>query len=132
MEQRRFTMETTTGTNDEKKEQEKKEFHSFYDIVRRMMLAGIGAVALTHDEIEEFIDKLVDRGEIARKDREELIKEMRERYKKYHKGEEHPAHKKVAELMERFSVPTKDDIAELNKKLSDLEKKIDKLSKTKG
>jgi poly(hydroxyalkanoate) granule-associated protein len=125
-------METTTGTNAEKEEPEKKEIHSFYDIVRRMMLAGIGAIALKHDEIEEFIDKLVERGEIAKKDREELFKEMRERYKKSHPGEEHPAHKKVTELMEKFSMPTKNDIDELNKKLSDLEKKIDKLSKTKA
>ena len=114
----------------EQKASEKKEFHSFYDIARRMVLAGIGAIALTHDEIEEFVDKLVERGEIARKDREELMKEMRERYKMHH-GEEHPMHKRVTEMMERFSVPTKNDFDELNKKLADLEKKIDELSKPK-
>ncbi len=110
---------------------EKKEYHSFYDVVRKMMLAGIGAVALTHDEIEEFINKLVDRGEIAKKDREELFKEMRERHKKFHHGEEDHLHKRVSKMMEHFSVPTKDDLAELHKKLSDLETKIDELSKSK-
>jgi polyhydroxyalkanoate synthesis regulator phasin len=115
----------------QKKDEEKKEYHLFFGVVRRMILAGIGAVALKHDEIEEFIDKLVDRGEIAKKDGEELMKEMRERHRKLHPGEEHPAQKKVEKLMEKFSVPTKDDIAELNKKLTDLEKKIDKLSKAK-
>ncbi len=114
----------------EKKERERKEFPSFYDMARRMMLAGIGAIALTHDEIEEFIDKLVERGEIAKKDREELIKELRERHKKFH-DEEHPAHKRMAKMMEKFSVPTKNDFDELNKKLADLEKKIDELSKPK-
>jgi len=33
--------------------------------------------------------------------------------------------------MERFSVPTKNDFDDLNKKLADLEKKIDDLSKSK-
>jgi polyhydroxyalkanoate synthesis regulator phasin len=121
----------TNSENTEKSEYEKREFHSFYDVARRMILAGIGAVALTHDEIEEFIDKLVDRGEIARKDREELIKEMRERFTERHHGEENPAHKKVAEMMERFSVPSKKDFEELNQKLTDLEKKIDELTKSK-
>jgi polyhydroxyalkanoate synthesis regulator phasin len=114
-----------------KKEGEKKESYSFYDLARRMMLAGIGAIALTHDEVEEFIDKLVERGEIAKKDREELIKEMRERYKKFHHGEEHPMHRKMTAMMERFSMPTKSDFDELNKKLADLEKKIDDLPKAK-
>jgi len=124
-------MESNAEAGQEKNEHEKKEFHSLYDMVRRLMLAGIGAVALKHDEIEEFVDKLVERGEIARKDGEELMKEMRERHKKYQHGEESPAHKKVNEIMERFSVPTKNDFDELNKKLAELEKKIDKLSKSK-
>lgn len=123
-------MDTEAEINKEKPEKDKKEFHSFYDVVRKMMLAGIGAVALTHDEIEEFMDKLVERGEIARKDREELIKEMRERHKEFRHGEDSPAHKKINELMERFSVPTKNDFDELNKKLSDLERKIDELTKS--
>jgi len=124
-------MDTNAEQNQEKSKNEKHEFHSFYDVVRRMMLAGIGAVALKHDEIEEFIDKLVERGEIARKDGEELMKEMSDRHKKYHHGEESHTHKRVTEIMERFSMPTKNDLDELNKKLSDLEKKIDDLSKSK-
>lgn len=125
-------MDTNTESTGTKDEEEKKEFHSFYDVVRKMMLAGIGAVALSHDEIEEFINKLVERGEIAKKDREELFKEMRERYRKYHHGDESHARKRVSELMERFSIPSKNDFEELNKKLADLEKKIDDLSKSKS
>ena len=124
-------MDTSSEVKEEKSDLGKKEFHSFYDVARRMMLAGIGAIALRHDEIEEFIDKLVERGEIARKDGEDLVKEMKERYKKYHPDEESHAHKRMAEFMERFSVPTKNDFEELNQKLSDLEKKIDALSKSK-
>jgi len=70
-------MDTDASAKQEKSENEKREFHSFYDVVRRMMLAGIGAIALKHDELEEFVDKLVERGEIAKKDGEELMKEMR-------------------------------------------------------
>ncbi len=124
-------MDTNTESTGEKAEGEKREFRSFYDVVRRMMLAGIGAIALKHDEMEEFMDKLVERGEIAKKDREELMKEMRERYKKHYLSEENPMHKRVSEFMERFSMPTKSDIDELNKKLADLEKKIDELTKSK-
>jgi poly(hydroxyalkanoate) granule-associated protein len=112
-------------------ENKKREYHSFYDVMRRMMLAGIGAIALKHDEVEEFIDKLVDRGEIAKKDAEELRNEMRERRKKYFQGDESHFHNKMQDFLNRLEVPTKEDINLLHKKLSELEKKIDKLPKAK-
>jgi len=116
---------------EDKKEDEKREFQSFYDVVRRMMLAGIGAIALKHDEIEEFVDKLVERGEIAKKDGEDLLKEMKERRKKYLHGEDSRAHKRVADFFDRIPVPTKTDLNELSEKIAALEKKIDELTKSK-
>jgi poly(hydroxyalkanoate) granule-associated protein len=121
-------METSA---EDKTEKEKKENYSFYQIARRIMLAGIGAVAITHDELEEFIDKLVERGEIAKKDREELIKEIRERHRKHLSDEENYFHKRMNEVFEHFHVPAKKDFDELSEKISALEKKIDELTKTK-
>jgi polyhydroxyalkanoate synthesis regulator phasin len=121
-------MDTNEDLN---KGEEKKEVHSFYDIVRRMMLAGIGAIALRRDEFEEYIDKLVERGEIARKDGESLLNEMKERRKKYLHGEESHTHKKVSELFEHLAVPTKKDFDNLSEKISALEKKIDELTRSK-
>jgi polyhydroxyalkanoate synthesis regulator phasin len=125
--ERSIGMETSSGAN---KESEKYPRHSIYRLVRKMMLAGIGAIALKHDEMQEFVNKLVERGEIAKKDGEELMKEMRERRRQYMREEDFP-HKKVAEVLEHFSVPTKNDLDELSKKINNLEKKIDKLSKSK-
>ncbi len=125
-------MDTKAEGTSAEGEKGKKEFHSFYDVVRKMMLAGIGAVALSHDEIEEFIDKLVERGEIAKKDREELFNEMRERHKKFHEDPEGHARRRVNEMMERFSIPSKTDFEQLNQKLANLEKKIDELTRAKS
>ena len=33
--------------------------------LRRVLMAGVGAVALTQEQMEEFVGKLVERGEIA-------------------------------------------------------------------
>ena len=33
--------------------------------LRRVLMAGVGAVALTQEQIEDFVGKLVERGEIA-------------------------------------------------------------------
>jgi poly(hydroxyalkanoate) granule-associated protein len=119
------------NNEDISKENEKKDTHSFYYVVRRIMLAGVGAIALKHDELEELIDKLVERGEIAKKDGESLISEMKERRSKYIHGEGGHTHKKVNEFFDRIAVPTKTDLDALSEKISALEKKIDELSKSK-
>jgi polyhydroxyalkanoate synthesis regulator phasin len=95
------------------------------------MLAGVGAIALKHDELEEFVDKLVERGEIAKKDGESLLSEMKERRSKYLSNESGYAHKRFAEFLDRFAVPTKNDLDDLSEKISSLEKKIEELTKTK-
>ena len=41
--------------------------------LRRVLMAGIGAVALTQEQIEDFVGKLVERGEIADGDAHKLI-----------------------------------------------------------
>jgi polyhydroxyalkanoate synthesis regulator phasin len=126
-------MDTNTDVNKEdvNKVENKKETVSLYNVVRRIMLAGVGAIALKHDELEEFIDKLVERGEIAKKDGDSLIKEMKERRSKHLHDETGYAHKRFAEFLDRFAVPTKNDLDDLSEKISSLEKKIDELTKSK-
>jgi poly(hydroxyalkanoate) granule-associated protein len=126
-------MDTNVDVNKEDvaKVNDKKRTFTFYKAVRRIMLAGIGAIALKHDELEEFIDKLVERGEIARKDGESLMKEMRERRSDHLKNETGYVHKRFAEFLEHFSVPTKNDLGELSEKITSLEKKIDEYNKAK-
>jgi len=46
----------------------KEEQNPLLDAVRKVLLAGIGAFALGKEEIEDFVDKLIERGEIAEKD----------------------------------------------------------------
>ncbi len=53
-----------------------------FEVMRKLILAGVGALALSRDEAEEFINKLVERGELAQKDAQHLIDETVERLRK--------------------------------------------------
>lgn len=73
-------MKTDTGNNtEEPKGKEEKEHSPFFEASRKVLLASIGAVAVAQDELEDFIDKLIDRGEIAEKEGRKLMKEMKEK-----------------------------------------------------
>ncbi len=103
------------------------------DMARKVLLAGIGAVALTQEEVEKFVNKLIDRGEIAEKDGRKLINDVVE--KRRRKAEEISTEAEVTyesrmeEVLARMNIPSKSDIDALSRKVTDLTKKVDELSK---
>jgi poly(hydroxyalkanoate) granule-associated protein len=100
------------------------------DVARKVLLAGIGAVALAQDEIEDFVERLVERGEIAEKDGRKLIREVMDKRKKDAEKAEDEVSKRVEEILDRMNVPTKADIEALGEKITSLSKKVDELKKT--
>ncbi|MBK8128811.1 MAG: phasin family protein [bacterium] len=63
-------------------------------------MAGIGAVVLAQEEVEEFVNKLIDRGEIAEKDGRKLINEVVEKRKKKAQDTTHTAQAEVDKRLE--------------------------------
>lgn len=108
----------------------KEERNQLLEAARKVLLAGIGAVALAQDEIEDFVDKLVERGEIAEKDGRKLVREVMDRRKKDAEKAEDEVSKRVEEILDRMSVPSKADIDALGEKINHLSKKVEDLKKS--
>ena len=116
--------------NEEKfEEEEGREGNPLLEAARRVLLAGIGAVALSQEAIEDFVNKLVERGEIAEKDGRKLVNEMREKRKKGTEKAEDEATGRIESILDRMNVPSKADIDALSKKVTELSKKVDELKK---
>ena len=96
---------------------------------RKVLLAAIGAVALAQDEIEDFVDKLVERGEIAEKDGKKLVREVMDKRKKEAKDVEDETTKRVHDVLDRMNVPSKKDIDILGEKIAVLTQKVEELKK---
>lgn len=105
------------------------EIHPLLEPVRKVLLASIGAMALAQDEIEDFVSKLVERGQIAEKDGKKLVRDLLERSKKGAQEAEEDLDKRVADVLERMNIPSRSDIQALNAKITALTKKIDELKK---
>ena len=101
------------------------------EMARKVLLAGIGAMALTQEEIEKFVAKLVERGEIAEKDGRKLISDVKERRRK--KSSEGAAgneevEKRMEGVLSRMNIASKSDIDGLNRKITTLTEKLDELN----
>jgi poly(hydroxyalkanoate) granule-associated protein len=118
-----------TKTNPVEKPSKPKESSTLFDGLRKVLLATIGAVALAQDEMEDFVQKLIERGEIAEKDGRKLIDEVKERRKKTQKGAEEEANKRVKDVLDHLNVATKKDIDDLGEKVTTLAKKVEELKK---
>lgn len=103
---------------------------ALFETLRKVLLASIGAFALGLEEVEVFLNKLVERGEIAEQDARNLINEMKSKRKKDAKTAEEEINKRVEEVLNRMNVPTKTDIDALGKKITSLSKKVDDLGKS--
>ena len=108
-------------------------YNHMLELARKVLLAGIGAVALAQEEIEEFVNKLVERGEIAEQDGRRLMKDVIDRRKKkadeVRSGTEEQFEQRMEDILARMNIPSKSDIDDLSKKVTALSRKVDQLKK---
>lgn len=103
------------------------------EVFRRLILAGIGAVALTRDEAENLIKRLVERGEIAQKDGERLLNETVERFQQPAQTSTNLAQQvesNFEQFLNRLNIPSKRDIDELSVKIAQLASRVEELRRS--
>lgn len=105
--------------------------NTFLSGLRRVLMAGIGAVALTQEQIEDFVNKLVERGEIADGDARKLVSDVIDRRKRMvqdgTRRAEEGMDKRIEGLLSRMNIPSKSEIDSLSQKIADLSRKVDEL-----
>lgn len=107
--------------------------NAFLDAAHKVLLAGFGIVAITQEEVEKFVAKLVERGEIAEKDGRKMLKDVMERRRQQaeevRSETEEKVDKRLDEMLVRLNVPTRDDIEALSKQIATLTRKVNALQK---
>ena len=109
------------------------EPNALLEAVRRVLMAGVGVVVLAQEEVEEFVNKLIERGEIAEQDGRKLINDVVENRKKQaqetRQATQEEFDKRLEGLLDRLNVPTRGDINTLNDKVTELTAKVEELKK---
>ena len=107
--------------------------NALLEAARRVLMAGVGVVVLAQEEVEEFVNKLIERGEIAEKDGRKLINEVVENRKnqaqKTKQATQEEFDKRLESILDRLNMPTRGDIDTLNTKVTELTSKVEALKK---
>lgn len=102
-------------------------------MTRRILLAGVGAVALAQEEVEAFVSRLVEKGEIAERDGRRLVNDIVDRRKSQVENVQDDIETRlegqIEKVITRMNIPTKSDINELSQKIALLTEKVEDLKK---
>lgn len=106
------------------KEEKNKGRSSLYEATRTLLLAAIGAASLAQDELSAFIDRLVERGEMAEADARKLVREVMERREKIERE------RRQQEQKASGTAPiTRADLEALTARIAELSRQIEELKK---
>jgi polyhydroxyalkanoate synthesis regulator phasin len=109
--------------------EETDQVYTLFDAARNVLLAGIGAMALAQEQIEDFVNRLIERGQIAEKDGRKLIQEIKEKRKVGPEKIEEKLNKHVERVLNRMNIASRSDIDALGQKIAELSKKLDETNK---
>ncbi|HEX6385200.1 MAG TPA: phasin family protein [Anaerolineae bacterium] len=97
---------------------------------RKLFLAGLGAVVLTQEELSKLANRFVEQGEETEKQARKRVNDLFEARRKDMKVARKEADKRLDKTLHAINVPTRSDIERLNRKITQLNKKLEDLEKT--
>lgn len=103
------------------------------DAGRNVLLAGLGAVGTLDERGRELVSELVERGRRLAEDRpafDQRLREEGEKLWKLGRDAEHRLEQRMSTTLQRFGVPSREDVKILSDRIEELTRKVESLSAT--
>ncbi len=90
------------------------------DLLKKIILAGIGTLSLTYEKANALVKELIEKGQIT----VEQGKQINEELKRVMDNKESSVEDRIKEYVNSLNIPTKEDIEKLKRRIEVLEKKV--------
>ncbi|MEA1944568.1 MAG: hypothetical protein U9N07_04435 [Euryarchaeota archaeon] len=97
------------------------------ETLRKMGLLGIGVLSITEEKIRQTVNELVERGEMNREEGKSLVNELLAEKNRQMRELGDKISKDVQNAISRSNIASKDDVARLEDKITELEKAVKEL-----
>lgn len=91
---------------------------------RKAILLGLGALELTREKVEAFVDELVKKGEIATKERSDYLEEFLKAAEKEEKKALEKISTALQNVLTELGLPTKEDLQTIERRLEGIERRL--------
>ena len=102
------------------------------ELIKESMLAGIGLVLKTKDEVEKLAKELIEKGKMSEKEGKNFLEAIREKSDDARNKLEKRVEKIVKEILKKVDVASRDELLALKKEIRELKKAISKETDTSG
>ena len=93
------------------------------EVIKKAMLVGLGA----QEKAKEFVEELVKAGELSKSEASTLVKEWTSKAEESTKEFDKRVKETVSNVLEKLSIPTREDVEKLEKKVQALNARLKKL-----
>ncbi|TCW35381.1 polyhydroxyalkanoate synthesis regulator phasin [Thermohydrogenium kirishiense] len=93
-------------------------------MLKEMFLAGLGAVSLTKDKLEEIAQELIKRGELTAEDKNNFINNALSSVNKQKQAIKDKAYENFQQLAKEANLVTRDEYNLLLERVAELENKL--------
>ena len=100
------------------------------DLIKKSLLASLGAAVVTKEKIEEATRKLVKEGKISTEDAEKLSDNLVESGQKQWDEFQSKISDTLKKIVENLDLASKKDLQALNEKIKDLESRLGALEQS--
>lgn len=98
-------------------------------IIEKILFASIGAVSLTKEKIEDLVDELIKRGQVAQSERATTVRELLDRLEDQSLRAKLWVEQQAREALERLRPNYPSQLDELTAKVNELEAQVQELLK---
>ncbi len=99
------------------------------DFFEKSLLFGLGLFDLTKEKAEKVVDEMIKRGEMSQSDKAKAVKEILKGHEERISKIRAKVDERVDEIATRIRGKEKEELASLHKKLDELTKTVEKLTK---
>lgn len=96
------------------------------ELLKNVLYAGIGAAFLTKEKIEELQDDLIEKGKLSREEGKQFVDDLWRKSEKAKDQLDLWISKRVEDRVNQLNLATKDEVAELQRKIEELQVAINR------
>ena len=93
-----------------------------FDLFKKGVLLGLGAVTITKEKAEQIVDELIKKGEVAKDKRPQAVQDLLNKAEEQEKALFDKITAEVNKALAKLDIPTKEDLKKLEKKIDELKK----------
>jgi polyhydroxyalkanoate synthesis regulator phasin len=95
-----------------------------FDLIKKTMLTGVGLAVMSKEKAEEMAREIAKTAKLSTDKGQEFVDEVVGKSEKVRKELEETVQRVVNDTLKRANVPTRDDVAQLQARVEELEGKL--------